>query len=123
MSNRLIVFLVSVCVFTLAILFHMVKKRKILYKHALMWGLFDVILLIFIFNVKYLRFLADFIGIEKVSNMIFLFAFFIVIAICIALSSIVSEQKNKIIKLTQEMGLINKMLRDGYNEDNKNDIK
>lgn len=107
MSKRLIIFLMFVCIITFGILFHLVKRKKMLYKHALMWGFFDIILFILIFQVKYLRYVADFLGIEKVSNMIFLFAFFIVIAICLTLTLEVAKQKSKIVKLTQELGIIN----------------
>ena len=73
--------------------------------------------------VDYLRVIADLIGMEKVSNMIFLFGFIVLLAICIGLTTIVSEQKNKIIVLTQEMGILKNKVKGIENEKNKKSNK
>ena len=62
MDNNLMIFLVSICLITLLLMYRMVKKKKILFKHALMWCLLDLILLICIFTLPYLRIISDFIG-------------------------------------------------------------
>ena len=111
MPNKLMIFLVTLCILTFIILFRMVRKKKILFKHALLWSLLDIILLLSIFGLKYLRAISDFVGIEKISNLIFLFGFLTLLAICIGLTTIVAEQKNKIIVLTQEMGILNNKVR------------
>lgn len=119
MSNNLIIFLVTLCVITFILLYRMVKKKKILFKHALLWSMLDILLLISIFSIKYLRIIADFIGMEKISNMIFLCGFIILLAICIGLTTIVAEQKNKIIILTQEVGILKNKIegeKDGKNK-------
>lgn len=100
------------------------KKEKILFKHAIMWTILDLILLIAVFSLPLLKEMATLVGIEQVSNMIFLFGFLVLLAICISLTSIVAEQKNKIIVLTQEMGIMNNKLRGLYdNKDQKNNNK
>ena len=119
MSNKLVIFLVSLCLLTFIILFRMVKKKKILFKHALLWSLLDIVLLVSIFGIKYLRIISDFVGIEKISNLIFLFGFLTLLAICIGLTTIVAEQKNKIIVLTQEMGILNNKVRGVEDAKNK----
>lgn len=56
---------------------------------------------------------------EKISNMIFLCGFIILLAICIELTTIVAEQKNKIIILTQEVGILKNKIegeKDGKNK-------
>ena len=85
---------------------------------AFYWSILDILLIICVFTTDYLRYISDFIGIEKISNMIFLFGFLVVLAICIALSSIVSEQKQKISALTQEVGILKHGLR-SYKNDKK----
>ena len=111
MPRNLMIFLVAICLITFILIFRMVKKKKMLFKHAILWSLLDILLLICIFIVKYLRIIADFIGMEKISNMIFLFGFLVLLAICIALTTTVEEQKNKIITLTQELGILNNKVR------------
>ncbi len=123
MDNNLMIFLVSICLITLLLMYRMVKKKKILFKHALMWCFLDLILLICIFTLPYLRIISDFIGIEKISNMIFLFGFLVLLAICIGLTTNVAEHRLKIIKLSQEQGILENKLRgleDEYYKKNNN---
>lgn len=123
MPNNLMIFLVVLCVITFFIIYKMVKKKRILFKHALLWSLLDIILLICIFSIKYLRVISDFVGIKEISNLIFLCGFIILLAICIGLTTIVAEQKSKIIVLTQEMGIINNKVRSIENEKSKKNNK
>ena len=116
MPNNLKIFLLIICFLTYVIMYKMLKKKKIIFKHALFWSFLNTILVLCVIFVDYLRNIADFIGIEKISNMIFLFGFIVLIAICIALTSIVSEQKNKIIVLTQEMGILKNKVKELENE-------
>ena len=119
MSNNFRIFLIILCVLTLVLMYNMVRRKKILFKHALLWCLLDILLLISIFCLPYLRILADFIGMEEISNMVFLFGFLVLLAICIGLTTVVAEQKSKIITLTQEMGLMNNKVRGIENEKRK----
>lgn len=123
MPRSLQIFLTILCVLTFIIIYRLVKKKKILFKHAILWSLLDIILIICIYGVKYLRIISDFIGMEKISNMIFLFGFLVLLAICIGLTSVVAEQKNKIIILTQEMGILNNKVRKMENEKNSGNNK
>ena len=123
MPRSLQIFLTLLCVITFIIIYRLVKKKKILFKHAILWSLLDIILIICIYGVKYLRVISDFVGMEKISNMIFLFGFLVLLAICIGLTSVVAEQKNKIIVLTQEMGILNNKVRKIENEKDVNNNK
>ena len=119
MPDNLKIFLLILCLLAFVIIFKMVRSKKLIFKHAFYWTILDIILIICVFTTDYLRYVSDFIGIEKISNMIFLFGFLVVLSICIALSSIVSEQKQKISALTQEVGILKHGLR-GLKNDKKN---
>ena len=123
MPTNLKIFLFILCFLAFIILYKMLKQKKILFKHALFWSFLDFILVILVIFVDYLRIIADFIGMEKVSNMIFLFGFFVLLAICIGLTTIVSEQKNKIIVLTQEMGILKNRVKGIEDEKGKKSNK
>ena len=123
MPINLKIFLLILCFFAFIILYRMLKQKKILFKHALFWSFLDIILVVCVIFVDYLRVIADLIGMEKVSNMIFLFGFIVLLAICIGLTTIVSEQKNKIIVLTQEMGILKNKVKEIENEKNKKSNK
>ena len=60
-------------------------------------------------------------GIQEISNMIFLFGFVVVLAICLVLTMNVAENKNKIRQLTQELGILENKIRGIDNEKNKKD--
>ncbi len=118
MNNNLTIFLVCLCLLTIILIFSMVKKKKILFKHALLWSLLDIVLLIAVFTTDILLDFANLVGIEVLSNMVFLFGFIIVLAILIGVTTIVAEQKNKISVLTQELGILNNRVRELENEQN-----
>ena len=120
MPKSLSIFLLIICFFTFLVIVKMVRKKKMQFKQALLWFILDVILVLSIVFVDKLRFLSDFIGIEKISNMIFLFGFLVVLFICILLTAVVSELKNKTIILTQKLGILDNKVRSLENEkDNK----
>ena len=96
----------------------MLKKKKILFKHAILWSLLDILLLIAVFTTDILLDFANLVGIEVLSNMVFLFGFIIVLAILIGVTTIVAEQKNKINILTQELGILNNKVRKLEDEQN-----
>lgn len=123
MSNNLVVSLTILCIFTFILLYSMVKRKKILFKHFLLWSMLDIILVLSIFGIDYLRFISDFIGIEQISNMIFLFGFIVVLAICIHLTTVVAEQKSKLIILTQELGIVNNKIKELENGKSKSTNK
>lgn len=112
MSLNLTIFLTIICFLFFYYLFRMVKKKKLIYKHALMWGLMDLCLLISIYTIPYLKTISVFLGIEKISNMIFLFGFIIIIILLISLTTTVSEQKNRITTLTQELSILEKKVKE-----------
>lgn len=123
MNNNLTIFLVCLCLLTIIVIFSMVKKKKILFKHALLWSLLDIVLLIAVFTTDILLDFANLVGIEVLSNMVFLFGFIIVLAILIGVTTIVAEQKNKINVLTQELGILNNRVRELENEQNNGNNK
>lgn len=123
MSNNLVIFLTVLCIFTFILLYSMVKRKKILFKHFLLWSILDIILILSIFGIDYLRIISDFIGIEEISNMIFLFGFIVLLAICIHLTTVVAEQKTKLVTLTQELGIVNNKIKELENGKNKESNK
>ncbi len=123
MNKNLTIFLVCLCLLTIIVIFSMVKKKKILFKHALLWSLLDIVLLIAVFTTDILLDFANLVGIEVLSNMVFLFGFIIVLAILIGVTTIVAEQKNKINVLTQELGILNNRVRELENEQNNGNNK
>ncbi len=112
MPRELIIFLLILCLFFLFNIWRLVSKKKILLKHALLWSFLTVMVMIATLTTKYLRVVSDFVGIEKVSNMIFLFGFLVLLVISFLLTTTVSKQKVAINTLTQEIALANKKIEE-----------
>ena len=120
MPKSLSIFLLVVCFVFLLVIIKMVRKKEMQFKQGLLWFILYFLLTLSIVFVDNLRFLSDFIGIEKISNMIFLFGFLVVLFICILLTAVVSDLKNKTIVLTQKLGILDNKVRSLENEkDNK----
>lgn len=112
MPQELIIFLIVLCLFFLFNIWRLVSKKKILLKHAIFWSFLTVAVIVATLTTKYLKIISDFIGIQEVSNMIFLFGFLVLLVIAFSLTTTVSKQKMSIVTLTQELALTNKKIEE-----------
>ena len=93
--NLKIFLLILILIFVFYIVFR-VKSNKLNLKYSLLWLFAALFMIICVFSEKLLSIIATFIGIENVSNMIFLFAIGMLFLLTFALTNIVSMQKKKI---------------------------
>ena len=113
MSINLGIFLFVILTLFILLILHTIRKKMLLLKYSLLWlaaSLFMVICLIF---PRILNLICTFLGIELVSNLVFLIGFFILLVLTFALTIIVSEQKKKIVLLVEEVAIIKKELSGG----------
>ena len=108
MIFRLKLFLFILCILFDINLYLKVIKKKLDFKLGLSWFLITVVLILSIIFDNWLMVLKDFLGFEKLSNMVFLFGFICLSLMVLSLSMKISIQNEKIIKLTQEIALIKK---------------
>jgi len=108
MSIRLKLFLFILCFLFDINLYFKVTRKKLDFKLGLSWFLVTIGLMLSIVFDDVLMIFKDFLGFEKLSNMIFLIGFVCLGLIVLSLSMKVSVQSEKIIKLTQEIALIKK---------------
>lgn len=111
MSVRLKIFLVLLIFAFISYIVLRVKKNKLNLKYSLLWLFASLFLLLCVFSEGLLGSIAAFIGIETVSNMIFLFGLVLLMGLTFALTNIVSMQKKKITSLVQEVGILKNELR------------
>lgn len=116
MPQELVIFLLILCLFFLFNIWRLVSKKRILLKHAIFWSFLTIAVMIATLTTKYLKVVSDFIGIQEVSNMIFLFGFLVLLVIAFSLTTTVSKQKMSIVSLTQELALTNKRIEELKNE-------
>ena len=93
-----------------------IKKKKIDLRYALAWIALIFVGIILDFFPGILGALADLIGIEVPSNMIFMAAIILLLVLVYSLTATVSRLSDRVKKLTQELAI----LRDDTFEQNKN---
>lgn len=97
-----IVFLLCLMLFIL----HLVKKRRISVKYSLVWLLPCFILIIFTLVPGLMSIISNMLGFQTASNMILTSLIGFLMIVTIALTVIVSNQKDKIRLLIQEVSIL-----------------
>ena len=92
--------------FSLGIITHFVKKEKITVGYSIVWYLSCLVMILFSIFPEIFRFFSDLIGFEISSNFLFVLLISFLFCISISLTIIVSEQKEQIRRLIQEISII-----------------
>lgn len=111
MNTKLIIELVAFNVIAMLIVYANLKRKKILLKYALVWFFASFIMIFCALTPNLMTNIANLLGIEKASNMVFLFLIGINLMITFILTMIISNQKNKIITLVEEIGIIKEQMK------------
>lgn len=119
MPNSLIVFLLIIGLVSIYLIYQMVKRKRLLISHAIFWNVLIISIMIASLSTSELKQLATFIGINKVSTLIFFGGFLILLVLNLALSINISKQKSIIINLVQELALNNKRVEELSNASSK----
>jgi len=112
MPNSLIIFLLILGLVSISLIYNMVKRKKMLVSHAIVWDVLIVSIMIASLSTSELKKIATFIGIEEVSNLIFFVGFIILLVLNLIFTINISKQKSTVISLVQELALTNKRLED-----------
>jgi hypothetical protein len=88
------------------LILYLVKKRRISIKYSLVWLLPCFILIIFVLVPGFMDMISRFLGFKTASNMILTSLIGFLMMITIALTVIVSNQKDKIRLLIQEVSIL-----------------
>lgn len=99
-----------VCYFI--IILYYLKKRMLELKYTLLWLIAGVVMGIMIFFPQILVWFVRHLGIESNMNGLFVLCFMFIIAILMAVTSIVSRQQMKIRILIQEISMMEKRIRE-----------
>ncbi len=109
MSIKLIGFLILFCIIFCIFIYLNISNKKISLQHSLMWMFYALLMIIALSTPNdILLKIANFLGINVVSNMIFFFGFIFLLIITFNLTKIISNQKEKITLLAQEIGILKK---------------
>ena len=116
--NLRITLIAAICFYFILILLFL-KRRSLELKYTLLWlfaGLFMGLAVVF---PKILDYLTRLLGIKSTMNGLYIVCIGFVIIILMALTSIVSKQTMKIRTLVQEIGMLEKRVREVEESNNK----
>ncbi len=105
-SVNLKIFLAIITVIYFIIILIAIKKQTMPVKSSVLWIVFGVIMFISIFITPLLSKLCDFIGIEKVSNLLLFCGFMALLILSFDLYKLNYQLKKKIVALGQELALL-----------------
>lgn len=114
MSLKLILEALIFVVIMLIIITSIVKRGRISVKYSLVW--FFSIFIIFLAAIipNFMHTIANILGFQTLSNMLFAILISLLIFICISLTIIVSGQKEKIKLLIQEISILKQKVDNNY---------
>ncbi len=115
MNTRTQILVVTVAVLTFIYLIHLVRKKKLELRYALLWIVLDAAILVLGCFPILITKLAVFFGVQTPINMLFFIGFCFSLVIIFSLSAALSRNSEKIKRLTQEIGLLEKRLREKQN--------
>ena len=104
-NNLKILSIIGILIIALIITFF-VRKNKILIKYSIIWYFCCLLLIIFVLFPAILTWITHLFGVELESNFIFMIMIGILFIINISLTIIVSEQKESIKTLIQEVSIL-----------------
>ena len=110
MSINLRIFLFLILISFIILILHTIRRKRLLLKYSLLWLAASLLMAICIIFPQILNFICTLLGIELISNLVFLMGFLILLVLTFVLTIIVSEQKKKIIVLVEEVAIIKKEL-------------
>lgn len=106
MERRLGLILALVIFLFILVIINFIKKDNISIKYSLIWLGSGILMIIAIMIPNFLDKISHLLGFELVSNMIFMIAIIILLAISFSFTIIVSRQTQKIRLLIQEVSLM-----------------
>lgn len=119
MPNSLIIFILILGFISLFLIYQMVKRKKMLISHSILWNILIISIMIASLTTKKLKLIATIIGIAEVSNLIFFVGFLILLVLNLLLTVNLSKQKSTTITLVQELALTNKRLEELNDKNDK----
>lgn len=103
--------IIGIIIFLLLLfIINMVRNKKVDLRYALSWMFLAVILLLLDVFPQIVYIIAELVGIETPSNMVFFFGFLFVVILVYSLTVSVSRLSIKTKRLTQEIALLRKEL-------------
>ena len=103
--------IIAVCLY-FVVLILLLKQKRLSLKYSLLWLLSGLLLLLLAVFPGILDWFADLTGVYSSVNALFAVFFLCVFGLMISITSIVSHQKTRLVRLAQEIALLEKRVSD-----------
>lgn len=117
-STKLSVFSYIAVVFYFICIFYLIKRKSLSLKYSLMWLFSGIVIFLIILYPKSFSLLMYKIGVVNASNGLFAICIFLFLIMMLILTAIISKMNAKIKTMIQELGLLEKRIRELENEGN-----
>lgn len=116
MSQSLRILIIAVICIYFVFIYHLLKKKRFELRYSLLWIFSGIIMLILSVFPGIVEWIASICGIEVASNGLFAGCIFLIIILLVAMTTAISKFAIQIKTLTQQIGLLEKRIRDLENE-------
>lgn len=106
MPKKLIILVVLSVLLFLVYVIRNIKYQKLTIRNGLIWLMLILGIIVVVFGYSFFEKIANALGIENLSSMSFYIGFLFLIFVCFNITKTISIQNQKIIKLTQELGIL-----------------
>ncbi len=97
---------IGLCVVMVALLFQLLRTRRIREKYAGVWVLLAVAVIVLGVFPRLAFWVSGLVGVEVPSNLLFTIAFVVLLGVCIQLSSEISNLEDETRTLAEEIALL-----------------
>lgn len=112
LTLKLQIIIIVFDILALCYILNLIRRKKLDVKYALVWLVSGLIILLLVIFPYIINWLSDFLGIYNPVNMLFLLGLCLSLAIIFVLTVQASRATNKITKLTQEIAILKKEIKD-----------
>ena len=103
---RAIIFFLIVTIAILVSVFLLLRSGKLKERYAVLWALVGIACIALVAMPRVLAVIADWVGIQVASNLLFTLAILLLLGVCLQLSLEVSSQEDKIRRLAEESAIL-----------------
>lgn len=111
MSDVLVIALIVFAIVWIGIIIYNIRKDKISIRHSLVWFLMALVVLFIGILPGLMEYITELMGFETISNFVIGIILSLLMIITLALTKIVTKQKEQIKILTQEISIIKEEIK------------
>ncbi len=108
MPPRIQIISILICIFMLAYVFELVRRRYLNEEYSVTWLVTGVMMLLLSISDELLQWISDLVGATLYTSTLFFFGLLFLVVICLHFSIRISALTNQVRTLTQDIGILYK---------------